>query len=152
MSRLEHPLSQEELMAYADGQMEAQQAVAAAQHLEVCSECSAVVNDVKRLSTQLGAWQVEDCPDAVAKRVHAKVVRYADVRKYSEPKQHWWPARRGLVYGLGGAFAVVLLLMYMIVPARKTVVLALSSAAPRVTSPGEVVFSRSLQTQQGQQG
>ena len=154
MSRLEHPLSQEELMAYADGQIEAQEAVAAAQHLEVCSECSAIVNDVKRLSTQLGAWQVEDCPDAVVKRVHAKVARYADVRKYSEPKQHWWPARRGLVYGLAGAFAAVVLLMYMIVPARKTADLARPTATltSPLNSPVEGVFPRALQSLQGQQG
>ena len=116
MSRLEHPLSQEELMAYADGQMEAQQAAAAAQHLEGCSECSAVVNDVKRLSMQMAAWQVEECPSAVAQRVQAKVTPYADVRKSSEPMQHWRLTRRGLVYGLGGVFAVVVLLMYAIVP------------------------------------
>ena len=154
MSRLEHPLSQEDLMAYADGQIEAQEAVAAAQHLEVCSECSAVVNDVKRLSTQLGAWQVEDCPDAVVKRVHAKVARYADVRKYSEPKQHWWPARRRLVYGLGGAFAVVVLSIYMIVPARKTADLARPTATltSPLNSPVEGVFPRALQSLQGQQG
>ena len=73
MSRLEHPLSQEELMTYADGQMEAQQAAAAAQHLKGCSECSAVVNDVKQLSTQLGAWQVEECPDALVQCLQAEV-------------------------------------------------------------------------------
>jgi len=154
MSRLEHPLSQEELMAYADGQIEAQRAVAAAQHLERCSECSAVFNDVKRLSTQMGAWQVEDCPDAVAKRVQAKVARYAEVRKSSGPKQHWWPARRGLVYGLAGAFAAVVLLMYMIVPARKTADLARPTATltSPLNSPVEGVFPRALQSLQGQQG
>jgi hypothetical protein len=157
MSRVEHPLSQEELMAYADGQMEAQQAVAAAQHLERCSDCSAVFNEVKRLSTQMGAWQVEECPDAVAKRVQAKVASYADVRKSSEPKQHWLAIRRGLVYGLGGAF-VVLLLIYMIVPPLRSWRQAaqfqpfFEERSPAVDSPVGLAVRSGPQDQQGPQG
>jgi hypothetical protein len=114
MSRLEHPLSHEELMSYADGEMEGLQAETAAQHVDECPECSTIVNEVKQLTTQLASWQVEECPDAVAQSVHSEMERFANDRRSSERRR--WSVRRGSIYVLAVAFAGLVLLMFVSVP------------------------------------
>ena len=53
MSRLEHPLSQEELMAYVDGQLPSGQLSKVAEHVQACPDCAAAIADAKRLSRQM---------------------------------------------------------------------------------------------------
>ena len=53
MSHREHPLWEEELMPYLDGQLDAAKASEIAEHLETCEDCAAAVADAKRLSQQM---------------------------------------------------------------------------------------------------
>src|SRR5204862_434368 len=73
MSRLEHPLSQEELMAYVDGQLQGSEASKVAEHLHGCSDCAAAVADVRQLSQQMSAWEVEESPSRIAENVLAEL-------------------------------------------------------------------------------
>ena len=59
MSTYRHPIEQEELAAYLDGELPADQATAALSHLELCSECRTLVADFRAISQELLAWQVE---------------------------------------------------------------------------------------------
>jgi Putative zinc-finger len=54
-----HPIEQEELMAYLDGELPADQATEALSHLELCPECQTLVADFRGVSQELMAWQVE---------------------------------------------------------------------------------------------
>ena len=63
MSTNRHPIEQEELMAYLDGELPADQATEALSHLELCPECQTVIADFRGLSQELMAWEVES-PDA----------------------------------------------------------------------------------------
>jgi hypothetical protein len=169
MSRLEHPLSHEDLMAYADGEMESRKAARAAEHLDECRECSAIVNDVKLLSMQLASWQVEESPDAVAQGVPTELESLENARKSSGSQRSWPSVQRGLVYGLGGAFAFLVLLIFVAVPgllrsrqaAPNAQVVreepALPAAGPAPTAEPLIEQSQSgqprgQQSQQGQQG
>jgi len=59
MSKSNHPIEQEELMAYLDGELATNRAVAAAAHLEHCAECQELAADLRKLSQEMMAWEVE---------------------------------------------------------------------------------------------
>ena len=58
MSTNRHPIEQEELMAYLDGELPADQATEALSHLELCPECQALAADFRDISQNLVAWEV----------------------------------------------------------------------------------------------
>jgi hypothetical protein len=59
MSMNIHPIEQEELMAYLDGELPADQATKALSHLELCPECQSLVADFRGISQGLMAWEIE---------------------------------------------------------------------------------------------
>jgi hypothetical protein len=61
MLKTEHPIQAEELMAYLDGELEIERASVAAEHLERCTECRTLANDLRGVSRELMAWEVERC-------------------------------------------------------------------------------------------
>jgi Putative zinc-finger len=63
MSTNRHPIEQEELMAYLDGELPADQAAEAMSHLERCPECQSLAADFRGVSQELMAWEVES-PEA----------------------------------------------------------------------------------------
>jgi hypothetical protein len=58
MSTNRHPIEQEELMAYLDGELPADQATEALLHLELCAECQTLAADFRGVSQALMAWEV----------------------------------------------------------------------------------------------
>src|ERR1700693_1037992 len=54
-----HPIAQEELMAYLDGELSPDRAATAASHLDHCRECQDVAADLQSVSRRLMAWPVE---------------------------------------------------------------------------------------------
>src|ERR1700686_2551896 len=54
-----HPIAQEELMAYLDGELSPDRAATAAGHLDHCRECQDVAADLQSVSRRLMAWSVE---------------------------------------------------------------------------------------------
>jgi hypothetical protein len=54
-----HTIEQEELMAYLDGELPADRAGVAAEHLERCRECQSLAADLQAVSRRLMEWQVE---------------------------------------------------------------------------------------------
>jgi hypothetical protein len=69
MSTNKHPVEQDELMAYLDGELPTDRAAAALAHLEQCAACQALATDLQRVSQQLLIWEVAG-PDA---RIPAKM-------------------------------------------------------------------------------
>ena len=59
MSTSRHPIEQEELMAYLDGELPPDQAAEALSHLELCPECQGLAADFRGVSQALVAWEVE---------------------------------------------------------------------------------------------
>jgi hypothetical protein len=59
MNKSKHPIEQEELMAYLDGELATERAVEAAAHMEHCAECQGLAADLRKLSQEMMAWEVE---------------------------------------------------------------------------------------------
>jgi len=57
-----HKFQPEEVMAYLDGEITGGRALALADHLQQCAECSALADDFCALSQQLIAWKIEPSP------------------------------------------------------------------------------------------
>jgi len=53
-----HPIEQEELMAYLDGELPVARAAEAAAHLERCGECQRLADDLRSVSRRLTAWEI----------------------------------------------------------------------------------------------
>src|SRR4051812_24626401 len=59
MRTTNHPLEPEELMAYLDGELTADRAARAADHLRGCHECQEIAADLRGVSDRLLEWRVE---------------------------------------------------------------------------------------------
>jgi hypothetical protein len=90
----EHPVEQEEVMAYLDDELPPERSDLVAAHLEECGECRRLAEELRDVARQLGAWQVG--PAAVRLR---------------------WKAKRVAVWRwLGGIAAACLLLVLFVEP------------------------------------
>jgi Domain of unknown function (DUF4349)/Putative zinc-finger len=58
MNKIMHPVEQEEVMAYVDGELAADRAAATAVHLSECVECQRLVAELRGVSQNLNAWKV----------------------------------------------------------------------------------------------
>src|ERR1700686_505850 len=70
MNKIMHPIEPEELMAYLDGELTANRAAEAANHMGECAECQSIVAGFRGVSQNLTAWKAElaesDMPQAIA--------------------------------------------------------------------------------------
>jgi hypothetical protein len=71
MSTNRHPIEQEELMAYLDGELSADQATEALSHLELCPECQTLAADFRGVSQELLAWEVESPEVGISSELNA---------------------------------------------------------------------------------
>ena len=71
MSTTTHPFTPEEIMAYVDGELSADQRQSITAHVEQCAECSTLTTEQRGLSQQMTSWQVEVVPEKVNRRVKA---------------------------------------------------------------------------------
>ena len=90
-----HPFSEEEIMAYLDGELAIERAVAAAVHLKTCAECQLLVADLKRISLHMLDWQVEETTSG-APRAESSI---------SMQRPRSW--RSPWVWGMAGVAALV---------------------------------------------
>lgn len=96
-----HPIEQEELMAYLDGELPADRAAAAAMHLEQCSECRKLASELQGVSLKLMDWKVES--------LHVELLREAtDTPNARHPR--WLQllgSRRVIPWAVGFAVCLV---------------------------------------------
>ncbi len=136
MSRSNHPIEQEELMAYLDGELATSRAVAAAAHLEHCAECQELAADLRKLSQEMMAWEVEELKSAEGTPITIKAALQDRPGKPRKTKTRLgWRillTRRGLVWaGSGTAVAVFLLMTFSVSPMRP-VRMAQEMATPKM--------------------
>src|SRR5579864_2033874 len=60
-----HPVEREELMAYLDGELAANEAARVAAHLAECAECRQLEADLRSVSAQMLTWNVEPAPSHI---------------------------------------------------------------------------------------
>jgi hypothetical protein len=111
MSKSNHPIEQEELMAYLDGELATHRAVEAAAHLEHCAECQELAADLRKLSQEMMAWEVEAADIEVKMPIAIAAGQGRPIA--SKKKRLSWRillTRRALVWA-GGSAAVFLLVL-----------------------------------------
>jgi len=122
MSTHNHPIEQEELMAYLDGELATNRAVAAAAHLEHCAECQELAGDLRKLSQQMMAWEVEALvpEDEMPIAIQAALQDRPDKPRKNRKPLGWriLLTRRGLAWAGGGVVAVLSLMIFSFSPMR----------------------------------
>src|SRR5262245_42955598 len=108
MSRVEHPVLQEELMAYVDGDLQERQASKVARHVEQCRPCADAIADARQVSQWMASWDVEESPERITNRVMTEMTTQSETRT-SQSRTEWWTPGRKWFYGLSGLAAVFLL-------------------------------------------
>src|ERR1051326_4397688 len=118
MSETHHPLEQEELMAYLDGELATDRAVEAAAHLERCAECQELAAEFRKISQEMMAWEVEPAESAGIPTEIA--VMLTEPRKPAPRHKNWrmWgvlitPRR---LAGMGGVALLFLLIIAISMP------------------------------------
>ena len=89
MSTNRHPIEQEELMAYLDGELPADQATEALSHLELCPECQTLAADFRGVSQELLAWEVESPELGISSELNAALgerLQKRQAAKVSSPR------------------------------------------------------------------
>jgi hypothetical protein len=81
MSTNRHPIEQEELMAYLDGELSADQATEALSHLELCPECQTLAADFRGVSQGLLAWEVESPEVGISSELNAALAERLQKRQ-----------------------------------------------------------------------
>ncbi len=93
-----HAFSQEEIMAYLDGELSPERALAAAQHLEQCRECQHLAADFQNVSQKLVDWEIEPITSGVPQLATEESKR---------PKRAFWTRPGPLIAIAVGLFLVV---------------------------------------------
>ncbi|MBV9035094.1 MAG: DUF4349 domain-containing protein [Acidobacteriaceae bacterium] len=83
-----HPFSQEQLMAYLDGELPGNEAAIAAAHLQHCRECQELAADLQSVSRHLSAWQIDKPSPALIDQLGAALnaLRLKKTEKFA-----WFP-------------------------------------------------------------
>src|SRR5215472_11993979 len=84
MSTNGHPIEQEELMAYLDGELLPDQATEALSHLELCPECQTLAADFRGLSQELMAWEIESPEVGITSEINAALGEHLQKRTAAE--------------------------------------------------------------------
>jgi hypothetical protein len=135
MSKSNHPIEQEELMAYLDGELATNRAVEAAAHLEHCAQCQELAANLRKLSQEMMAWKVEELEpeDEMPIAIQAALQDRPDKPRKSRKPLGWriLLTRRGLAWAGGGVVAVLFLMIFSFSPLRP-VRMAQEMATPKL--------------------
>jgi hypothetical protein len=118
MNYARHPVENQELMAYLDGELAVERAADVAGHLNQCAECQGVADDFRVLSQQMLAWRLDPPSERLTEGVMAATENHA--QEMAQPirsgalrtearKRHSFVGR--WFWGLAGASLVLLLLV-----------------------------------------
>src|SRR5215472_2086575 len=114
-----HPIQQEQLMAYLDGELEAARAAEAAAHLKQCPECQKLAAELQEVSQMLMAWQVDETEAEPGSEVTSALEERQRQPQSQEERERISPlsflSRRRLAWGVGLA-ALVLLVLGVSIP------------------------------------
>lgn len=118
MSTSQHPIEREELMAFLDGELPAERAASAAEHLKRCTECQKLASDLQQVSQALVSWEVEQAGIEIPAGIAAALDEKASRQRTSTSGR--WAFRRFVAWPqfawAGGLAAATLLVIAISVP------------------------------------
>jgi hypothetical protein len=108
MSTNRHPIEQEELMAYLDGELPADLATASLSHLELCPECQTLATDFRGISQQLMAWEIEPLEAGISPEI---MKAFSEGSQQQKAVKVSWPGLKNRLmtssWAWAGALAIV---------------------------------------------
>ena len=108
MSSNRHPIEHDELMAYLDGELSADQATGILSHLELCAQCQTLASDFRGVSQELLAWEVESPEFGISSELDAALGERLQKRqsaKTSSPRLKSSAITSGWIWGV--ALAII---------------------------------------------
>jgi Putative zinc-finger len=93
MSANRHAVEQEELMAYLDGELPADQASAALSHLELCQECQTLAADFRGVSQELMYWEAGSPEVGISSEIDAALQETLQKREAAKVSSPRWENR-----------------------------------------------------------
>lgn len=142
MSRNNHLVQQEELMAYLDGELATDRAVEAAAHMERCAECQELATELKKISQEMMGWEVEELEPAEVPIALRAALQDVPRKSKKALKPRGWRVlltRRGLAWAGGAAAALSIFFMVFGVsrlkPAPEKAVVWQTDALTKLSSP-----------------
>jgi len=120
MTASTHPVEREQLMAYLDGELAANEATRVAAHLTACAECRQLEADLRSVSAQMLTWNVEPAPPQVSDAVLAALHANPAQNSVREPRSFFQVAfqhririaRWGLAAACLGVAAMILIKIF----------------------------------------
>ena len=119
MSTSRHPIEQEELMAYLDGELPMEQATETLSHMEVCPECQTLAADFRGVSQELLAWEVESPEAGIPAEIAAALGERLQKREASKIS---WPRLESRVMTNRWAWAAALAIVCVAVGLTLTLI------------------------------
>jgi Domain of unknown function (DUF4349)/Putative zinc-finger len=89
MNTLEHTMAPEDVMAFVDGELSAADARVVGEHLEHCTECALLAEQLRGTSEMLERWEVPAVPRAVEEVVASKALEARGWRVFSRRFPTW---------------------------------------------------------------
>ncbi len=107
-----HPATEEDLMAYLDGELSPGAASEMAAHLERCKECQAVAADLQSVSRSLCGWSLESPNLQMSRKIRAELDSTVETQEHAKRNVFGWFAahRAGIVFSAGGMLVLAGLL------------------------------------------
>lgn len=145
-----HPIEQEDLMAYLDGELSTDRAATTLAHLERCPECQTVASELRGVSRKLLAWEVEASSPRLAQSIANALETYKP-EPGSDVKiaRHRWHDRLDLrrwspqTWGVAVVGAAVIVVMIVgSIPMRRDALRARKSMEPLHTPARSPVNGR----------
>jgi len=110
-----HPIDQEEVMAYLDGELPVEQATAIAAHLGNCSDCQRLAAELRQVSEALMSWEIEPVSDQINPAIGAALDR-SETKEIQPHKirPRFTPFRRVKLWAWGVPIASLAVLLLFI--------------------------------------
>jgi hypothetical protein len=124
-----HPLVQEEVMAYLDGELTSDDAARAVEHLRECRECQELAADLQSLSRRMASWQVNSNGSGPTPAITAALeLHEAESATKSKHNASRWGGLAGVfriprpVWAVSGAVLALLVVVGMLTTQRNLAV------------------------------
>lgn len=109
MTKTEYCVSTENVMALLDGELSAADARTISAHVEECSECALVAEQLRGVSETLSEWRVPEVPMAVEEFVEERLEKMSS--RHRMMRARFSPRK---LFAVGGAGAASLLMLWLI--------------------------------------
>ena len=114
-----HPVAPEEVMAFLDGELSAAGARTVSTHIEHCSDCAKIVEQLQSTSQALAEWKVDPVPMKLEKSVRDSIARVESGAKIGKAslfiRGSFWTWKQW-AFASGGALAALVLVLAISLP------------------------------------